>query len=115
MTSYVEIWESKEDYEYHRNYNGDGEDPKEPKFVFAYDNFKWMEKYISNHQKFWKIWELFQMAADGCRVVENESWKGPHPDHDNLKFMDKDFWKLTEIIPFGSNFIAVCYINKQFL
>ena len=25
---------------------------------------------------------------------------------------DKDYWKLTEI-PFGSNFIGVCYINKQ--
>ena len=24
---------------------------------------------------------------------------------------DKDYWKLTEI-PFGSNFIGVCYINK---
>ena len=112
MTCYVEVWESKEDYEYSRNYNGNGEQPKEPKFVFAYDNFKWMEKYISNHQKFWEIWELFQMAADGCRVVENERWKGPHPDHDNLKFMEKDFWKLTEI-PIGSNFIGVCYINKQ--
>lgn len=54
MTSYVEIWESKEDYEYAQNFNGDGEQPKEPKFVFAYDNFKWMEKYISNHPKFWK-------------------------------------------------------------
>lgn len=111
MTSYVEILESKEDYEYAQNFNGDGEQPKEPKFVFAYDNFKLMEKYISNHPKIWKNWELFQMAADCCRVVENESWKGPHPDHDNLKFMDKDFWKLTEI-PFGSNFIGVCYINK---
>ena len=80
-------------------------------FDFLYDNFKWMEKYISNHPKFWKNWELFQMAADGCRVVENESWKGPHPDHDNLKFMDKDFWKLTEN-PIGRNYIGVCYINK---
>ena len=70
-----------------------------------------LEKYISNHPKFWEIWELFQMAADGCRVVENESWKGPHPDHDNLKFMDKDFWKLTEN-PIGRNFIGVCYIRK---
>lgn len=112
MTSYVEVWESKEDYEYSRNYNGVGDLPKEPKFVFAYDNFTWMEKYISNHPKFWEIWELFQMAADGCRVVENESWKGPHPDHHNLKFMEKDFWKLTEI-PIGSDFIGVCYINKQ--
>ena len=111
MTSYVEIWESKEDYEYAQNFNGVGENPKEPKIVFAYDNFKWMEKYISNQPKFWKICELFQMAADGCRVLNNESWKGPHPDHDNLKFMDKDFWKLTEI-PIGSNFIAVCYIKK---
>lgn len=44
-------------------------------------------------------------------VIENESWKGPHPDHANLKFMEKDFWKLTEI-PIGSDYIGVCYINK---
>lgn len=35
MTSYVEIWESKEDYEYAQNFNGDGEQQKEPKFVFC--------------------------------------------------------------------------------
>lgn len=46
-----------------------------------------------------------------AEVIENEFWKGLHPDHDNLKFMEKDFWKLTEI-PIGSDFIGVCYINK---
>ena len=111
MTCYVEVWESQKDYEYFRNYNGVGDEPKEPKFVFAYDNFTWMEKYISNHPKFWEIHELLQLAAEACLILENEKWKGPHPDHNNLKVMKLQFLLLTKS-PIINDFIGVCYINK---
>lgn len=111
MTCYIEVWESEKDYEYNRNYNGIGEEPKEPKFVFAYDNFTWLEKHISKHPKFWENYELFKMADNVRRILENEKLKGPHPDHDNLKFMERDFLNLLDI-PIGDDFIGVCYINK---
>ena len=59
----------------------------------------------------WEIWELFQIAAWASRELENENWKGPHPDHDNLKFFEKDSWEMTAI-PIGSDYFGICYINK---
>lgn len=111
MTSYIEIWENQEAYDYHRNWNGIGKEPDEPKFAWAYDDFKWLEKFITKHNKRWEIWELFQIAAWASRELENENWKGPHPDHDNLKFFEKDSWEMTAI-PIGSDYFGICYINK---
>ena len=114
MTSHIDIWESKEAYEYYRNWNGIGDEPDEPLFSFAYDDFEFLEKFIEKHPKFWEMWEIFQVAAWAERERENESWKGLHRDHDNLKFFSDDTWKLTEcskLAP-GTKAIGVFYINK---
>ena len=60
------------------------------------------------------MWEIFQVAAWCEGELENESWKGPHPEHDNLKFFSDDTWKLTEcseLAP-GTKAIGVFYIEK---
>ena len=114
MTSHFEIWESKEAYEYYRNWNGVGDEPAEPLMSFSYENFHWLENFINKHSKFWEMWEIFQVAAWCEGELENESWKGPHPEHDNLKFFSDDTWKLTEcseLAP-GTKAIGVFYIEK---
>lgn len=108
MTSHIDIWENKEAYEYNRNWNGFGEAPAEPLFSFVYDDFKWLEDYISQHNKFWEIWEIFQLAAFAERERDKESWKGPHRDHENLKFFSDDTWNLTSL-PIGTKCIGVFY------
>ena len=115
MTSHFEVWESKEAYENHGNWNGGRCDkPKELLFSFVYDDFEFLEKFIEKHHKFWEMWEIFQVAAWAERERENESWKGLHRDHDNLKFFSNDTWKLTEnskLAP-GTKAIGVFYIEK---
>ena len=72
MTSHFDVWESKEAYEYYRDWNGIGEEPKEPLLSFSYEDFHWLENFINKHSKFWEIWEIFQVAAWAEREREYE-------------------------------------------